>query len=102
MLFTVKQTLKLPHLHINVTKIFRTDRIKFIGITFDRSLAFKYHINDLTLIKLSRHVALLHQTKDLMPQHVLKTIYYAHISPQLTYCNPIWCTAYPTYLILLK
>lgn len=37
-----------------------------------------------------------------MPQEVLRTIYYAHVYPLLTYCNPIWCTTYPTYLIPLK
>ena len=37
-----------------------------------------------------------------MPLDVLKSIYYAHIYPLLTYCNPIWCTTYPTYLIPLK
>ena len=33
-----------------------------------------------------------------MPIHVLKTIYYAHIHPHLTYCLPIWGSTHPTYL----
>ena len=37
-----------------------------------------------------------------MPLDVLKCIYYAHVYPLLTYCNPIWCTTYSTYLIPLK
>ena len=101
MLFTIKRTLTLPQLHINNKLITQTNQIKFLGVTNDDSLTFKYHINNLTL-KISRHIALLYQIKDLMPQDVLKTIYYAHIYPLLTYCNPIWCTTYPTYLIPLK
>lgn len=75
--------------------------MKFLGITYDDSLTFKYHIHNLTL-KISRHIALLFQIKDFMPLDVLKCIYYAHIYPLLTYCNPIWCTTYSTYLIPLK
>ena len=37
-----------------------------------------------------------------MPSYVLKCIYYAHIYPLLTYCNPIWCTTYSTHLLPLK
>ena len=33
-----------------------------------------------------------------MPSYVLKCIYYAHIYPLLTYCNPIWSTTFPTHL----
>lgn len=101
MLFTVKRNLNLPRLQINNQTISKTDKNKFIGVTYDDSLTFKYHINNLTL-KISRHIALLYQAKDFMPQDVLKAIYYAHIHPLFTSCNPIWCTTYSTYLIPLK
>lgn len=90
--------LTLSRLHINEKIIPRIDKIRFL---FDYTLTFKHHMNNLTL-KISRNVAILYQTKDLMPQDVLKTIRYAHIYPLLIYCNPIWCTAYPTYLIPMK
>ena len=41
---------------------------------------------------------LLYNLKDFMPIHVLKTIYYAHVHPHLTYCLPIWGSTYPSYL----
>ena len=53
-------------------------------------------------MKISRHIALLYQIQDLMPLDVLKYFYYAHIYPLLTYCNPIWCTTYTTYLTPLN
>ena len=45
---------------------------------------------------------LLYQITALMPQNVLRTIYYAHIHPLLNYCNPIWYTTHCTYLTPLK
>ena len=101
MLFTINQSLNLPRLHINNQTISRTDTIKFLGVTYDDALKFKCHINDLTL-KISRHIALLYQIKDFMPEDVIKSIYYAHIYPLLTYCNPIWSTTYATFLNPLK
>lgn len=101
MLFTVKRDLNLPRLQINNQTISKTDKIKFLGVTYDDSLNFRYHTSNLTL-KISRHIALLYQIKDFMPEDVIKAIYYAHIHPLLTYCNPIWCTTYATYLTPLK
>ena len=64
-------------------------------------MKFKCHIDNLTL-KISRHIALLYRIKDLMPPYVLKCIYYAHIYPLLTYCNPIWSNTYSTHLTPLE
>ena len=101
MLFTTKNKINLPQLHINRKPISKTDEIKFLGIFYDDCLTFKRHIHNLTL-KISRHIALLYQLKDLTTPEVLKTVFYAHIYPLLNYCNPIWCITYPTYLIPLK
>lgn len=101
MLFSLKKYHHLPPLQINNNNISRSSHIKFLGVTYDDSMTFKLHIENLTL-RISRHIALLHQSKDLMPPYVLKCIYYAHIYPLLAYCNPIWCTTYPTYLIPLQ
>ena len=99
--FIVKKTLNLPHLQINNNAILKTNKVKFLGITYDDSLTFRYHIHNITL-NIYRHIALLYQVKDLLPPDVLKIMYYAHFHPLLTYCNPIGCTTYPTYLIPLK
>ena len=101
MLFTGKNILSLPNLQINNRIIAKTDKFKFLGVTYDSSLTFKYHIDNITL-KISRHIALLYQIKDFMPLDVLKSFYYAHIHSLLTYCNPIWSTTYSTYLTPLK
>ena len=89
------------NLKINNEIISKTDKVRFLGVDYDDSLSFRYHIHNLTL-KISRHIALLYQIKDLMPLNVLKSVYYAHIHPLITYCNPIWCTTYTTYLTPLR
>lgn len=101
MIFTCKRHFNLPQLSINEYPICRTSSVKFLGVTYDDSMTFKFHINNLTL-KFSRHIALLYQVKDFIPQNVLKCIYYAHIYPLLTYCNLIWSTTFKTYLVPLK
>ena len=101
MLFSGKCHKTLPQLVINRNIINQTNKLKFLGVTYDDSLTFKYHINNLTL-KISRLIALLYQIREFMPLDVLKCFYYSHIYPLITYCNPIWCTTYTTYLTPLK
>lgn len=52
--------------------------------------------------KISRHIALLYQIKNLLQPVVLKSIYYTHIYSVLTYFNLILSTTYSTYLTHLK
>ena len=88
-------------MEINNSNISRSRNTKFLGITYDESMNFKFDVINLTLI-ISRHIVLLHQNKKLNAPYVLKYIYYIHIHSLLTYCNPIWWTTYPTYLIPLQ
>lgn len=99
MLFTNTTTKyqPLPRLAIldeDITQVYKT---KFLGITFDKNLTFKYHISNLCL-KLSRSVALLLKIKNFVTIEIMKIMYYAHIFPHLIYCNPIWSTTYPCHL----
>ena len=101
MLFSNKPTALLPPLLLSQNNtITRTNKHTLLGITFDDTLTFKYHIENLTL-KLSRLVSMLHQVKELMPKDILKTLYNAHVLPHLNYCTPIWCNTYPTHLLPL-
>ena len=100
MLFTNKPKTTLPPLFYNFSIVKNTSQHTLLGITFDDSLTFKPHITNISL-KLSRIVSLLYKIKDLMPLHVLKIIYNAHILPILSYCMPIWCNTYPTHLLPL-
>ncbi len=100
MIFTNKPALLLPPLLFRNNEIHKTDQHKFLGVTFDDKMTFKYHITDLCL-KVSRIISLLHITKDLLPPYVLNILYYAHVLPHLMYCTPIWANTYPTHLLPL-
>lgn len=54
------------------------------------------------ILKISRHIVLVHQIKNFMPPDVLKSVYFAHIHSLLTYCNSIWSTLYCIHLTPLK
>jgi len=96
MLFTNKKVHQIPNCEVS-----RTSFIKFLGVTFKAAMKFRIHIHNLTH-KTSRHIGLLYQIKDFMPQYVLKCIYHAHIYPLLTYCNPVWCTTYPAHFLRIN
>lgn len=101
MLFTSKRQFNFPQLTINTNPIFIVNTVTFLGITYDESMSFKYHIDNVTL-KISRHIALLHVLKDYMSQIVLICVYSAHMYPLITYYNLTRCTTYSAYLTPLK
>lgn len=103
MLFTKTITIHqpLPNLTILNENILQVDKIKFLGIIFDKNLTFKPHISNLCL-RLSRIIPLLVKAKHIAPIKILQCLYYAHIYPHLTYCNPIWSQTYPCHLSQLN
>ena len=103
MLFTntITNYQPLPNLSILNDDIIQVDKIKFLGIIFDKNLNFKHHISNLCL-KLSRTIPLLLKAKHFAPIEVLKCLYYAHIYPHLNYCNPIWSNTYSCHLYHLN
>ncbi len=80
-----------------INDVLQVERTKFLGITIDKNLIFKHHLSNLCL-RLSRTIPLLLKVKHFAPSNILKCLYYAHIFPQLTYCNPIWSQTYPCHM----
>ncbi len=103
MLFTKTITYyqPLPNLTILNDDISQVEKIKFLGITFEKNLTFKHHLSNLCL-KLSRTIPLLHKIKHLAPNNVFRCLYYTYIYPHLNYCNPIWSQTYPCHLYSLN
>ena len=100
-LFSKRPKFNLPPLvmkcHFGYEVIKQVNPTKFLGIFYDANMTFKTHINHLTQ-RLSRIAALIFKVKNLMPQFTLKTLYHAHVTPLLNYCNKIWSNTYPTHL----
>lgn len=78
----------------------RANNVKFLGIFYDENMSFKSHIHHLVQ-RISRTSALIYQLKEIVPTFVLKTIYNAHVSSLLNYCNIIWSGACQTNLLPL-
>ncbi len=97
MLFSNKNDNNLPELIIRNSQIARTSKLKFLGVTYDENLTFKFHTTNISQ-KLSRCTAMLYKIRDFMPTEILRTMYYAHIYPHLQYCNPIWANTQATHL----
>ena len=56
-------------------------------------MTFKVHAKHVAK-RLASVSALLFRLKDIMPTFVLKTIYHAHVSSLVNYCNLIWANTY--------
>ena len=99
MLFTKTITYfqPLPNLSILNDNILQVNKTKFLGVILDKNLTFKHHLSNLCL-KLSRTIPLLLKLKHFAPSNILKCLYYAHIYPHLTYCNPVWSQTYPCHM----
>ena len=75
----------------------RAYELKFLGVFFDQNLTFKRHINYITN-RLASLSSLFYRVKDIMPEHVLKIMYHAHVNSIVNYCNVIWANTFPTHL----
>ena len=80
------RNLQIPNLHnfINNIKLECLDYFNFLGITIDKLLTWKEHIN-LIANKMSRTVGVINRLKNYIPENALLTIYNTLIIPHLNY-----------------
>lgn len=71
--------------------------IKFLGIYFDPTLNFKYHIDQLSL-KLSKALFILRRSKKLLDKKSMLSLYYSLFHCNLVYGILIYSTATPSNL----
>ena len=90
MLFYVHgRNLQLPNLHINNIKLECLNSFNFSGITIDKHLTWKEHIN-LIANKISITVGVINRLKNYIPENALLTIYNTLIIPHLNYGILTW------------
>ena len=63
--------------------------VKFLGTWIDEDLSWGEHITKLSL-KLGMKLGLLHRSKNFLPVHAMKTLYYAQFHSILTYAMSAW------------
>ena len=84
-------------LYAGANEIIRNVRCKFLGIVIDDKLCWLDHINSIN-IKLSRSLYILNSVKNMLPNFILRQIYYTMVQPYLTYGIILWGSTYQSYL----
>ena len=84
-------------LYAGADEIIRNVRCKFLGIVIDDKLCWLDHINAIN-IKLSRSLYILNSVKNMLPNFILRQIYYTMVQPYLTYGIILWGSTYQSYL----
>ena len=77
---------------INNKAIDEDKYIKYLGVTLDSQLSFKFHIDELTK-KISRGICLLYKLRPFVTTKILTNVYYAIIYSFLLYGIVIWRAA---------
>ena len=92
----VKKGKKNQSIFINDTKIFNQNTVKYLGVTIDKHLKWKPHIDELTS-NVSKSVSILYYL-----QKYLKLVYHALVKSKLHYGILLWENAYKTTLSISK
>ena len=71
-------------LYAGADEIIRNECCKFLGIIIDDKLGWLDHINSVN-IKLSRSLYILNSVKNMLPNDILRQLYYTMVQPYLTY-----------------
>ena len=88
-----------PDLNLNIgaAKIERCNVHKFLGVYIDDRLTFATHTNKLST-KISRGIGVLRRMKQIVPNDILRQLYYALIYSNLTYAITTYGSAYQNQL----
>ena len=78
-----------PVITINSQKIDKSDTFNFLGITLDKHMSWKAHINKIKN-KISQTIGALNNLRNLLPKAALMHIYNALITPHLNYGILAW------------
>ncbi len=85
----------LIQIYIDGVNIERVNEIKFLGITIDNKISWKWHINHVHS-KISRSIAVLNKAKQVLDTKSLHILYCFLVLPYLTYCSEVWGNNYKT------
>ena len=79
----------LLHFYLNASPIEYIHEFNFLGLTFDSSLSFKFHLTKIGN-KISRVIGLLHKLKHIFPSYLLRMICNSLILPHMNYSLLAW------------
>ena len=88
-----------PNIYINHSIIECVSEFNFLGITIDKSLNWKGHI-DKTCNKISKYTGVFYRMRQFLPQYILILIYKSLISPVFYYGLCLWgCNTNRVFLL---
>ena len=79
----------IPELLIDNEKICCVDELHFLGLTINKHLSWKKHIDKISNKK-RKIIGVLNKLKFIIPDQILLTIYNSLILPHLNYCILAW------------
>ena len=97
MMFTKKRVKRKVSIVIDNQEINEVSETKFLGITVDKNLNWKAHIENIYK-KVFKIIGIIYQAKEKIAHEGLHTLYNAFILPHLTYCCEVWGNTYKTNL----
>ena len=75
--------------------IYPTESVKYQGVEIDANLSWQCQVNDLS-IKLNKANALLFKIRKYISPKLLRSIYFAILESQLSYCSLVWAQNFRT------
>ena len=84
-------------LYAGADEIIRNECCTFLGMIIDDKLGWLDHVNSIN-IKLSRSLYILNSVKNMLPNDILRQLYYTMVQPYLTYGVILWGSTYQSYL----
>ena len=76
---------RLPTLHIDGSELGCVEEFNFLGITIDKYLNWKSHVN-----KLSKSIGIMNKLKNILPQNIMLAIYNSHILSHINFAKLAW------------
>ena len=74
---------------VNGTPLVMSDTVKYLGVTIDKRLSWKYHIESVCS-KCSSALGLLKKVMSSLPTSLRKQLYQTLVQPHLDYCSVVW------------
>lgn len=84
-----KEIANFPDIHLNNTKIEKTNEIKYLGLTIDRDLTWNSHLNSI-MKKVSPIVCVFRRISFVCSDRVKLMLYYAFFYSNIIYLLTIW------------
>ena len=78
-----------PRLMLNNDEIERVDSFNFLGVTIDKHLNWKQHIEIITN-KLSKYCGILSKLKNYLPTYIMRTLYFSMVQSHLNFGSLLW------------